>query len=94
MVTERYTQGPELVYERLIERGRMLPDGLRFIESWVDHDLDRCFQLMEAEDASVFAEWTTAWSDLVDFEIVPVISSREAAQRAAQPENRRSSIRR
>ncbi len=83
IVTERYTQGPQPVYERLALRGRMLPDGLSVVESWVDESLGRCFQLMEAEEPSVFVEWTAAWSDLVEFEIVPVISSSEAAQRAS-----------
>jgi Protein of unknown function (DUF3303) len=82
MVIERFTHGAEPVYERLAGSGRMLPDGLSFIESWVDRDMGRCFQLMEADDDSALAEWTAAWSDLVEFEIVPVISSSEASTRA------------
>ena len=62
----------------------MLPSGLRYIESWVDEQrLDRCFQLMEAEDAALFDEWISSWSDLVSFEVVPVIGSDEASARAA-----------
>lgn len=84
MVIERYTHGPEPVYARLSERGRMLPPGLRYLESWVDEDgLSRCFQLMETEAPSLLSEWTSNWSDLVEFEIVPVVTSRDAAARVA-----------
>jgi hypothetical protein len=71
--------GAAAVYERARERGRMMPDGLRYVDSWVDVGLRRCFQLMECDDASLLAVWVAAWSDLVDFEVVPVITSREAA---------------
>jgi uncharacterized protein DUF3303 len=84
MVIETYTQGPGPVYARAADRGRMLPPGLACLESWIDErGLDRCFQLMETEDPSLFDEWIVSWSDLVEFEIVPVISSAEAAARAA-----------
>jgi hypothetical protein len=83
MVIERYTQGPEPVYARAAERGRMLPPGLEYVESWIDdRSLDRCFQLMETEDPSLFAEWTAQWDDLAEFEVVPVIGSAEASTRA------------
>ena len=81
MVVERFTQGPGPVYERFAERGRMAPPGLEFVESWVDESLDRCFQVMETDDPELFDTWTAAWSDLTTFEIVPVITSREAALR-------------
>jgi hypothetical protein len=84
MVIETYTQGPRPVYARASERGRMLPPGLAYVESWVDEDgLDRCFQLMETEEPRLFEQWIANWSDLVEFEIVPVVSSREAAARMA-----------
>jgi hypothetical protein len=84
MVVERFKHGPELVYARAAERGRMLPPGLSYVESWVDsRHLDRCFQLMETDDPSLFEPWIASWGDLVDFEVVPVISSAEAAARAA-----------
>jgi hypothetical protein len=84
MVIETYTQGPRPVYARASERGRMLPPGLAYVESWVDQDgLDRCFQLMETEEPRLFEQWIANWSDLVEFEIVPVVSSREAAARMA-----------
>jgi hypothetical protein len=80
MVIERFASGqaPE-VYRRFRERGRMAPDGLRYVSSWVDLNFERCFQIMEAEDAGLLAEWTANWDDLVDFEIVPVRTSQEAA---------------
>lgn len=84
MVIETYKHGPRPVYARAAERGRMLPPGLAYLESWIDErSLDRCFQLMETRDPSLFDEWTANWKDLVEFEIVPVISSAEAAARAA-----------
>ena len=79
MVIERFRQGAAPVYERFHARGRMLPEGLRYVDSWVDADRARCFQLMETADRSTLDEWTARWADLVDFEIVPVISSAEAA---------------
>ena len=82
LVIERFRDGPAPVYARVAERGRLIPAGLVLVESWVDESLDRCFQLMEADDPALFAEWTTAWADLVEFEIVPVLSSAEAAVRA------------
>jgi glutathione S-transferase len=70
------------VYERLAARGRMLPAGLVYLDSWVDADrLDRCFQLMETDDPSLFAAWLAQWDDLAECEVVPVISSAEARDR-------------
>jgi hypothetical protein len=82
MVVERFTHGARPVYERAAERGRMLPDGLRYVDSWVDERLDRCFQLMETDDPTLFDEWIARWSDLGTFEVVHVLSSAEAAERA------------
>jgi hypothetical protein len=82
MVIETYRHGPAPVYIRAAERGRMLPPGLTYLDSWIDERrLDRCFQLMETEDPGLFEEWIARWSDLVEFEVVPVISSAEAAAR-------------
>ena len=85
MVVETYTGGPESVYRRAADRGRMLPDGLRHVDSWVvaDDALDRCFQLMETDDPRLFEPWIAAWRDLVSFEIHPVLGSAEAADRVA-----------
>ncbi len=71
MVIETYRHGPAPVYARASEHGRMLPPGLVYVESWVDkRGLDRCFQLMETEQADLFDKWIANWSDLVEFEIV------------------------
>lgn len=86
MVVERYRQGMAPVYARLAERGRMLPEGLRYVDSWVVPDgQEMCFQLMEAERRELFDPWVAAWADLVDFEIHPVVSSAAAAA-AARPD--------
>ena len=84
LVIEKYLHGPKPVYARVSERGRLLPPGLTYLESWVEEDdLSRCFQLMETADASLFDEWVGNWSDLVEFEIVPVVTSQEAKARIA-----------
>jgi hypothetical protein len=82
MVVETFRHGARPVYARAAERGRMLPEGLEYIESWVSDDLHRCWQLMEADDPSLFDEWISRWDDLADFEVVAVVSSAEAASRA------------
>lgn len=81
MVIERFkNQDAAPVYKRFRERGRMLPEGLKYVESWTDTDLSLCFQLMECEDPSLLEQWVARWEDLVDFEVVPVITSKEAAE--------------
>jgi hypothetical protein len=82
MVVERFTHGARPVYERAAERGRLLPAGLEYVDSWVDEDMSRCFQLMETADPALFDAWIAEWSDLAEFEVVPVIGSAEAAERA------------
>jgi len=82
MVIERYLQGPGPVYERVREGGRRLPPGVTFVDSWVDIALDRCWQVMDADGEEALREWMDAWRDLVAFEVVPVVSSQEAARRA------------
>jgi len=77
MVIERFTdRNPAPIYARLREQGRALPDGLRYIDSWVEANFDRCFQLMECDDAVLFQQWVLQWRDLGEFEIVPVSSSK------------------
>ena len=84
MVIETFLKGAKPVYERAAERGRMLPAGLLYVDSWIDErTLDRCFQLMETDDPSLFDVWIEQWQDLAEFEIVPVIGSVEAAARVA-----------
>ena len=87
MVVERYRHGPKPVYERAASRGRLLPEGLRYVDSWIDEStLDRCFQLMETDDPGLFTAWIGDWSDLVEFEVIPVVSSAEARDRSGAAE--------
>jgi hypothetical protein len=69
-------------YQRYQAQGRMLPEGLEYLNSWVEDNFARCFQLMECDDPRLFKIWTARWDDLVDFEIVPVMTSAEATTRA------------
>lgn len=78
MVIEHFKEsGAAPVYKRFAEQGRMLPEGLQYVDSWIEADFNRCFQLMETDDAASFQRWVAKWSDLVDFEIVPVVPSVE-----------------
>jgi len=78
MVVERYkNRDAKAVYRRFRERGRMAPEGLTYVESWVETNFDRCFQLMECKDAKLLSQWAAHWQDLVDFEFIPVRSSQE-----------------
>ena len=80
MVIEEFrNQDAKAVYRRLREKGRMMPDGLRFVSSFVAADLGRCFQLMECDDVSLLQRWIAEWSDLMGFEVVPVIPGKETA---------------
>jgi Protein of unknown function (DUF3303) len=69
------------VYRRFRERGRLLPAGLSYVSSWVSETLGRCWQLLETEDRTLVDEWMAHWCDIIDFEIYPVVSSGEAADR-------------
>ncbi|MBA2286420.1 MAG: DUF3303 family protein [Ktedonobacteraceae bacterium] len=83
MVIERFkNRDAKAVYSRFKEQGRMMPDGLTYLGSWVEDNFDRCFQLMECDDPHLFEQWLVHWRDLGDFEIVPVVSSAEAAAAA------------
>lgn len=84
MVVERFKNKDAIaVYRRFRDSGRMAPDGLLYVSSWVDEKLERCYQLMETHDPRLLDEWMAKWDDLVDFEVYPVITSSEAAARAA-----------
>ena len=83
MVIEQFKDAPA-IYRRLREKGRMMPDGLNYVSSWIDTDLKVCYQLMQTEDTALFPRWTENWSDLMEFEIVPVRSSAEASAIIAQ----------
>ncbi len=82
MILERYRNSdPGPVYRRFRERGRMAPEGLRYISSWIAEDLSACYQVMETPDRALLEEWMRRWSDIVDFEVHPVITSAEASER-------------
>ena len=78
MVIEHFKEDavPE-IYRRFSEKGRMMPDGLSYISSWIDTELKVCYQLMETEDAALFSRWTENWDDLMEFKVVPVRTSAE-----------------
>jgi hypothetical protein len=84
MVIEHFrNRDPLPVYRRFRDRGRMAPEGLQYLSSWVDDNFERCFQLMETADRTLLDQWIANWSDIVDFEIFPVVTSTEAAQTIA-----------
>ncbi|HTF24656.1 MAG TPA: DUF3303 family protein [Candidatus Limnocylindria bacterium] len=81
MVIEQFkNRDAKAVYRRFRDKGRMAPDGLDYVESWVETNFDRCFQLMECGDVRLLEQWADHWRDLVDFEFVPVRLSKEAAE--------------
>ena len=83
MVIERFKdQNARAVYQRFRDKGRMAPEGLAVHGSWIEGNFDRCFQLMECDDLRLLQEWTMQWSDLADFEIVPVSPSKDTAATA------------
>ena len=80
MVVETFrNQDAKPVYRRLKEKGRMMPEGLTFVQSWVSADLSRCFQLMECDDVTLFQRWIAEWCDLMEFEVVPVVQGKDTA---------------
>jgi hypothetical protein len=81
MVVERFKEGAApKIYQRFREKGRMMPEGLEYISSWIDHDFKICYQLMQTETVALFDRWIENWSDLMEFEIVPVRTSAEARE--------------
>jgi len=81
MVVEHIKNGKaKEIYRRLQEKGRMMPEGLNYVDSWVEPNFDRCFQLMECNDLRLFQQWVAQWQDLVEFEIVPVVPSKETVE--------------
>jgi len=82
MIIENFKdRDPVPVYRRFRDCGRLLPEGLQYVSSWVDEKLERCFQLMETDDRKLLDEWIASWGDIIEFEIYPVISSTEAAEK-------------
>jgi hypothetical protein len=85
MVIETFGRDAKGVYRRFRDKGRMMPDGVSFVGSWVTADLQRCFQLMECDDVALLQRWVAEWSDIAGFEIVPVVAGKDtAAALAAQ----------
>ena len=84
MVVEHFKNKDAVaVYRRFRDQGRMAPEGLSYISSWVDDKLERCYQLMETPDRGLLEDWMANWSDLVEFEVYPVITSKQAAEKIA-----------
>ena len=79
MVIEDFRGDPVPVYRRFREQGRLAPEGLRYVNSWVTRDLLRCYQVMECDDPALLEQWMAQWRDLVEFECIPVLTSAEAA---------------
>ena len=84
MVVEHFKNKDAVsVYRRFRELGRMAPDGLNYVSSWVDDKYERCYQLMETHDRRLLDQWIARWSDLVEFEVHAVMPSKEAAEKIA-----------
>jgi hypothetical protein len=85
MVIEHFRDAdPVPIYRRFRERGRMLPEGVTYVASWIEAGFQRCFQVMECDDLAKLQQWLLNWNDLAEFEIVPVVTSQEAAK-AVEP---------
>ena len=79
MIVEHFRGGDALpVYRRFRDRGRLAPDGLRYVSSWVTSDLRHCYQVMECDDRRLLEEWMDQWRDIVEFEVIPIITSEKA----------------
>jgi len=84
IVIEKFrNQDADAVYRRFREKGRMMPTGVTFINSWVTADLGRCFQVMACDNIAILQQWVAQWSDLIEFEIVPVVEGKEASEALA-----------
>lgn len=83
MVIEKFGEGKlKEVYQRFAERGRLMPEGLNYVSSWISDNLSTCYQVMETDNLHKLEQWMDHWKDLVDFEVTPVITSQEAKQKA------------
>lgn len=84
MIIERFkNRDPVPVYRKFRDKGRMAPEGLTYMSSWITEDMDRCYQVMECDDRRILDEWMTRWSDVTDFEVIPVVTSAQAVERIA-----------
>ncbi|MEI9943507.1 MAG: DUF3303 family protein [Chitinophagaceae bacterium] len=78
MIIEKFHPGKgKILYQRFAEKGRMMPDGVQYINSWISGDLATCYQVMESDSVQKLHEWISNWNDLADFEIISVITSRK-----------------
>ena len=85
MIIEKFHEGKvKALYRRFEAKGRMLPDGVKYIDSWISEDVTVCYQLMESVTEEKLQQWIGHWKDLVDFEIIPVISSADAKKKVLQ----------
>jgi hypothetical protein len=73
------------IYQRFSEKGRMLPQGVEYVDSWVEMNMQKCYQIMRSESLGKLLIWTEQWKDLVDFEIIPVLTSEEVVQKLVPP---------
>ncbi len=81
MVIERYRdRDAKAIYRRFKEKGRMMPEGLKYVGSWIEANFDRCFQVMECDDARLLQQWVVEWQDLIEFEVIPVVTSKETSE--------------
>jgi hypothetical protein len=84
MIIERFRNGDAVaVYRRFRERGRQAPEGLDYVSSWITGDLATCYQVMECDDPALLETWKARWADLIDFEVLPVMTSAEAVERVS-----------
>jgi hypothetical protein len=84
LVIERFRdRDPIPIYRRFREQGRLMPEGLSYVSSWITDDLTRCYQVMETAERGLLEQWMAQWSDLMDFEVMPVLSSAEVQDRLA-----------
>ncbi|MEO7982590.1 MAG: DUF3303 family protein [Bacteroidota bacterium] len=82
MIIERFQPGKlKAMYQRFDEKGRMLPEGLQYLHSWIDDEISTCYQVMETDSIETIHKWISKWSDLVDFEVIPVITSSQAKEK-------------
>ncbi|MFQ5607681.1 MAG: DUF3303 domain-containing protein [Candidatus Zixiibacteriota bacterium] len=85
MIIETFHPGKvRQLYRRFEQKGRMLPEGMLYVNSWIDIDMTKCFQVLECDDPARLVEWTQRWNDLAEFEVIPVLTSEQARERALE----------
>lgn len=81
LIIETFKQGDAVpVYRRFRDKGRMAPEGVTYVSSWITTDMAKCYQVMESEDRALLDQWIARWSDLIDFEVMPVVTSAQAVE--------------